>query len=56
MPLLRQSIYEQNINLFLGPTAHATEIWVPLMQTIGVECRAFVLSATPCIRANDLPE
>ncbi|EHK17305.1 uncharacterized protein TRIVIDRAFT_42254 [Trichoderma virens Gv29-8] len=55
MPLLRQSIYEQNINLFLGPTAHATEIWVPLMQTIGVESRAFVLSATPCIRANDLP-
>ncbi|KAL6800842.1 carbon-nitrogen hydrolase [Trichoderma sp. SZMC 28013] len=56
MPLLRQSIYEQNINLFLGPTAHATEIWVPLMQTIGVESRAFVLSATPCIRANDLPK
>ncbi|KAK6446734.1 hypothetical protein ACSS6W_010994 [Trichoderma asperelloides] len=55
MPLLRHSIYEQGINLFLGPTAHATEIWVPLMQTIGIECNAFVLSATPCIRASDLP-
>ncbi|KAL7947561.1 carbon-nitrogen hydrolase [Trichoderma barbatum] len=54
MPLLRQNIYEKNINLFLGPTAHATKIWVPLMQTISIKRQTFVLSATPCSRANDL--
>jgi nitrilase len=55
MPLLRQGLYEQNVNIFLAPTAHATEIWVPLMQTIGSEGRTFVLTATPCVKSSDLP-
>ncbi|KAH8806140.1 carbon-nitrogen hydrolase [Xylogone sp. PMI_703] len=56
MPLLRQSLYEQKVNLFLAPTAHATEIWASLMQTIGAESKAFVLTAIPRVKANELPE
>lgn len=55
MPLLRQSIYAQNIDIFFAPTAHATEVWVPLMQTMGIEGCVFVMTATPYVRANQLP-
>ena len=55
MPLLRHSIYAQDVDIFLAPTAHATEIWSALMQTIAIEGNVFVMTATPCVRANQLP-
>ncbi len=56
MPLYRQHLYRQNVQLWCAPTVDAREIWQASMRHIAYEGRCFVLSACQFLTKADWPE
>lgn len=56
MPLARQAIYNQGVEIYLAPTADARDEWQTTMQHIALESRSFVAGCNQYITKNDYPE
>ena len=56
MPLLRYSLYRQNIQIWCAPTADARDSWTASMRHIAVEGRCYVLSANQYTTRSDYPD
>lgn len=55
MPMLRQSMYAQGIEVWCAPTVDEREIWQSSMRHIAYEGRMFVLSACQYMTRADAP-
>jgi nitrilase len=56
MPLYRQHLYQQGVQLWCAPTVDAREIWRASMRHIAYEGRCFVLSACQYLTKQDWPD
>jgi nitrilase len=56
MPLYRQHLYEQGVQLWCAPTVDAREMWHTSMRHIAYEGRCFVLSACQRVTKEDWQE
>jgi nitrilase len=56
MPLYRQHLYEQGVQLWCAPTVDSREMWRTSMRHIAYEGRCFVLSACQRLRKEDWQE
>jgi nitrilase len=56
MPMYRQHLYNQGVEIWCAPTVDAREIWQTSMRHIAYEGRCFVLSACQVLTKGDWPE
>jgi nitrilase len=56
MPLYRQHLYGQGVQLWCAPTVDSREIWQTSMRHIAYEGRCFVLSACQKLTKEDWPD
>jgi nitrilase len=56
MPMYRQHLYNQQVEIWCAPTVDDREVWQASMRHIAVEGRCFVLSACQLLTRADWPE
>jgi nitrilase len=56
MPLYRQHLYNQGVQIWCAPTVDSREIWQSSMRHIAYEGRCFVLSPCQFLTKQDWPE
>ncbi|KAI8335687.1 carbon-nitrogen hydrolase [Chlamydoabsidia padenii] len=56
MPLLRNHMYNQGVQLYCTPTVDHRDTWQSTIQHVAMEGRCFVLSACQFTRQEDYPE
>lgn len=56
MPMLRMTLYQQNIQIWCAPTADSRDSWLATVRHIAVEGRCFVLSANQYAKRSDYPD
>lgn len=56
MPLYRQHLYEQGVQIWCAPTVDPREMWQATMRHIAYEGRCFVLSACQTLTKADWPD
>lgn len=56
MPLFRQAMYSQGVEIHCAPTVDNRDAWQSTMQHIALEGRTFVLSSCQLVRDEDYPE
>jgi len=56
MPLSRQALYAQGVELYLAPTWDYGEDWIGSMRHIAREGRCWVASCATAMQASDLPD
>lgn len=55
MPLARMALYEQDIHIYLTPTADQRDTWQSTIRHIACEGRCYVLSANQFVRKDQYP-
>jgi nitrilase len=56
MPMMRMAMYAKGIQLYCAPTADDRDTWLPVMQTVALEGRCFVLSCCQYLLRRDCPD
>ncbi len=56
MPLARYALYQQNVQLYLAPTADQRPTWQATLRHIACEGRCFVLGCNQYVERKDYPE
>ena len=56
MPLARMALYQQDIHIYLAPTADQRDTWQSTLRHIACEGRCYVLSANQFVKKDQYPE